>query len=97
MEDRFASFRNATAAALMHGSGATSSDLRQAIASGNAPPELETLVQKIRSRAYTVTDQDLDSLRERYTEDQLFEIVVAAAFGAARDQLAAAHRALEEA
>ena len=44
-----------------------------------------------------VTDQDLDTLRGRYTDDQLFEIVVAAAFGKARDQLAAAHRALEEA
>ena len=97
MEDRFASFRSATAAALLQGSGATPSDLRQAIASGSAPPELMTLVQKIRSRAYTVTDEDLDALRDRYTEDQLFEIIVAAAFGAANDQLAAAHRALEDA
>ena len=32
-----------------------------------------------------------------YDEDQLFEIIVAAAFGAANDQIAAAHRALEEA
>jgi hypothetical protein len=32
-----------------------------------------SLVHKIRSRAYTVTDQDLDALRSRYTEDQLFE------------------------
>ena len=30
-------------------------------------------------------------------EDQLFEIIVAAAFGAANDQIAAAHRALEDA
>ena len=97
MEDRFASFRNATAAALLQGSGSTSSDLRQAIASGSAPPELMTLVQKIRSRAYTVTDQDLDALRNRYTQDQLFEIIVAAAFGAANDQIASAHRALEDA
>ena len=47
-----------------------------------------TLVRKIRSRAYTVTDEDLDALRERYTEDQLFEIIVAAAFGAANKQIA---------
>ena len=97
MEDRFASLRNATAAALLQGSGATPSVLRQAIASGSAPPELMTLVQKIRSRAYTVTDQDLDALRNRYTQDQLFEIIVAAAFGAANDQIAAVHRALEDA
>lgn len=97
MDDRFAVFRNATAAALLRQSGATSAELRQAIAAGDPPPELMALVQKIRSRPYTVTDQDLDALRSRYTEDQLFEIIVAAAFGTARDQVAAAHRALEDA
>jgi alkylhydroperoxidase family enzyme len=97
VDDRFAPLRNATASALLHGSGATPPELRQAIAEGRPPQELLTLVQKIRSRAYTVTDQDLDALRSRYTEEQLFEIVVAAAFGAAQERLAAAHRALEEA
>jgi hypothetical protein len=97
MEDRFASFRNATAAALLHGSGATPTNLREAIADGSAPPELVDLVQKVRSCPYAVTDQDLEALRNRCTEDQLFEIIVAAAFGAANDQIAAAHRALEDA
>jgi hypothetical protein len=97
MDDRFASFRNATAAALLKSPGTTPQELRQAIANGNPPPELTTLVQKIRTRAYTVTDQDVDTLRGRYTEDQLFEIIVSAAFGAASDRLTAAHRALEEA
>jgi alkylhydroperoxidase family enzyme len=97
MEDRFSPFRSATAAALLQGSGATPHDLRQAIASGSAPPELVSLVQKIRSRAYAVTAEDLDALRNRYTEEQLFEIIVAAAFGVATDQISAAHRALEDA
>jgi alkylhydroperoxidase family enzyme len=97
MDDRFASFRRATAAALLDGSGATPADLRQAIARGTPPPELAALVEKVRSRAYTVTDPDVDALRARYTEDQLFEIVVSAAFGAASDRLAAAHKALEDA
>ena len=97
MEDRFAAFRNATAAALLQGPGTTSSAVRQAIASGSAPAELMPLVQKIRWQAFAVTDQDLDALRDRYTEDQLFEIIVAAAFGAASDQIASAQRALEEA
>ena len=44
-----------------------------------------------------MTDADVDALRRQYSEDQLFEIIVAAAFGAASDRLAAAHRALEEA
>jgi alkylhydroperoxidase family enzyme len=97
MDDRFASFRAATAAALLRGPGATPDDLRQAIARGSAPPELMTLVEKIRSRPYAVTDQDLDAVRTTYTEDQLFEIIVAAAFGTAHDQIAAAHRALKDA
>ena len=97
IDDRFASFRNATAAAVLKGAGSTPGELRQAIANGNPPPELATLVQKIRTRAYTVTDQDLDALRSRYTEDQLFEVIVSAVFGTASDRLKAAHRALEEA
>lgn len=97
MDDRYAALRNATAAALLKTHAATTPELRQAVAAGNPPPELMTLVEKIRYRAYTVTDQDLDALRSRYTEDELFEIIVAAAFGAASERLAAAHRALEEA
>jgi alkylhydroperoxidase family enzyme len=95
VNDRFASHREATASALLSGSGATEPDLRQAIARGDGPEELTTLVQKIRSCAYTVTDGDVDVLRSRYSEDQLFEIIVAAAFGAARDRLAAVRRALD--
>jgi hypothetical protein len=97
MEDRFGSFRRATAAALLQGAGATPAGLRQAIADGSASSELTPLVEKIRSRPYAVTDEDLDALRSRYTEDQLFEIVVSAAFGAAQARLDAAHRALKDA
>jgi alkylhydroperoxidase family enzyme len=97
VDDRFAPLRSSTASALLQGPGTTSADLRQAIARGEPPQELTTLVQKIRSRPYSVTDQDVDALRNRYTEDQLFEIIVAASFGAAQERLAAAHRALEDA
>ena len=97
VDDRFAPLRSTTALALLQGSGTTSAELRQAIARGDPPQELASLVQKIRSRPYTVTDQDVDELRNRYTEDQLFEIIVAAAFGAAHERLAGAHRALEDA
>lgn len=95
--DRFARFRMATAAALLDRDGATPPATRRSIASGTSPGDLQALVDKIRSRAYTVTDADVDALRRQYSEDQLFEIIVAAAFGAASDRLAAAHRALEEA
>jgi alkylhydroperoxidase family enzyme len=95
--DRFAPLREATAAALLRSDGATPAALRQAVAAGEPPAALAALVEKIRSRADTVTDRDLDALRGQYTDDQLFEIIVAAAFGAAQERLAAASRALEDA
>jgi hypothetical protein len=93
VNDRFAVLRDATASALLFGPAATPPQLRQAVANGDPPEELSALVRKIRSCAYTVTDADLDALRNRYSQDQLFEIIVAAAFGAARERLAAVRRA----
>jgi len=92
--DRFGRLREATAAALLRGSGATPMELREALAKGSAPPELLALVEKIRNKAYTVTDQDVSALKGRYTEDQLFEIIIVTAFGAAHERLAAARQAL---
>jgi alkylhydroperoxidase family enzyme len=97
MDDRFASLRHATEAAVLGGSGDTPSELRRAVANGEAPPSLSPLVEKIRSRAHTVTDADVDTLRAHYSDDQLFELIVATTFGAAFERLAAALRALEEA
>jgi hypothetical protein len=97
MDDPFARLRNATASALLRGTGTTPPELRQAVASGHPPEPLAAVVQKIRTRAYTVTDEDVEKLKATYSQDQLFEIIIAAAFGAAEERLAAAHRALEEA
>ncbi len=87
----------ATAEAVLRGPGTTPPELRQAVASGEPPEALRGLVEKIRLHAYRVTDEELLALRDRYTEDQLFEVVVAAALGAADTRLRAAMRALEEA
>jgi alkylhydroperoxidase family enzyme len=89
--------QEATARAALHGPGTTSPELRQAVARGEPPEELAGLVDKIRRHAYRVTDDDLAALRARYTEDQIFELVVAAAIGAAETRLRAGIRALEEA
>jgi hypothetical protein len=97
MNDRFRELKEATAAALLRGPGVTPAQLRQACARGEAPDELRALVEKIDRHAYEVTDADLEALRAKYSEDQLFEIIVAAAFGAADRRLAAGLRALEEA
>jgi hypothetical protein len=95
--DRFRELKDATAAALLRGPGASSAELRQACARGEAPEGLRALVEKIERHAYKVTDDDLAALRATYSEDELFEIILAAAFGAADRRLGAGLRALEEA
>jgi hypothetical protein len=97
MPDGFDPFRAATRRAILQPGASTPADLRAAVAAGQPPPELATLVDTIRTRPFAVLDADLDALRERFSEDQLFEIIVAAAFGAAEERLAAARRALAEA
>jgi len=87
----------ATRQAVVDGPGSTDSALRRQVASGQPTSELTILVQKIRDHAYKVTDDDMDALRAHYTEDQLFELMVAAAVGAAEYRLKAALAALEEA
>ena len=71
--------------------------VRRQVALGQAPAELAALVQKIRDHAYRVTDADIDALRARYTEDQLFELIVAAALGAAEHRLQRALALLQDA
>ena len=97
MADDLTALQRATHRAVLESSGYTDAALRQQVAGGEAPPELAPLVDKIRNYAYRVTDADLDALRAKYTEDELFEIIVAAALGAAEYRLARALAAVERA
>ena len=97
MTDKYRTYRDATRNALLTGPGATSQELRAAVAAGNPLPPLTDLVAKIRTRAYSITDADIDALRSAYSDEALFEIILSAAYGTASDQLAAARRALEDA
>jgi alkylhydroperoxidase family enzyme len=81
--------------AVVDGPGSTDAALRRQVASGQPPLELATLVKKIFEHAYTVTDADVDALRHHYGEEQLFELIVAAAVGASEYRLEAALAALE--
>ena len=96
-DDPLDPLREATALAVLRGPGTTSADLRQAVARGEAPDDLGALVEKIRAHAWRVTDEEVAALAGRYSEDQLFEIIVAAALGAADERLRAGLRALEDA
>jgi alkylhydroperoxidase family enzyme len=74
---------------LLHQPGALDPAIRQAAAIGGETPQaLADYVAKVRDHAYTVTDQDVRQLLEAgYSEDQIFELTVATAYGAARLRL----------
>lgn len=97
MRDDLDALKEGTAAAVLKGPGTTSVELRQALARGEPPEDLRVLVEKIRRHAYKVTDEDIAALRARYSEDQVFEMVVATIVGAADERLRAGLRALEDA
>ncbi|UCF38108.1 MAG: hypothetical protein JSU96_04430 [Acidobacteriota bacterium] len=84
MKDNLASARRLLEEAVLESSATTSESLRRAVAAGGVevPAELKPLIEKIRRNAYKVTDGDIDRLKGEYSEDQLFEIIVAAALGA---------------
>jgi hypothetical protein len=92
-----AELQRATERAVLDGPGAVDPAVRRQVASGNPPADLAVLVRKIRDHAYRVTDEDVNALRARYSEDQLFELIVAAALGAAEHRLQAALAVLEDA
>ena len=94
MGEKWASLRRVTVDAALRGAGSTSATLRQALARGEAPEDLKGLVGKIRSQPYRVTDEDLAALRSRYSEDEIFEIVLATTVGVAGEKLDAALAAL---
>lgn len=80
--------------------GHTSSQLRRAVearaatlggrpgAGDSVPDPLAGYVEKVAQRAYTITDADLTALgRAGYSDDELFEVTVSAALGAALARL----------
>jgi hypothetical protein len=72
--------------------------VREAVAKGqDVPKDLEKLVAKIHRHPYKVTDEDVLPLKQKYSEDELFEIIVTASTGAALERYEAGMRALEAA
>jgi len=95
---RHAALRDELTKQVLEGPGHTAPALRAAAARGeDLPEELRELVRKIHQHAYKVTDEDLARLKLRYSEDELFELIVSAAMGASLERLSAGLRALEEA
>jgi hypothetical protein len=58
-------------------------DLRQlAAAAPPPPPSMDAYLGKVRERAYTIADADVDALKDAgLSEDEIFEHTVAVAIG----------------
>jgi alkylhydroperoxidase family enzyme len=98
MNDPHAALRDRVLDSVLRGPGESDPHIRAAAAEGSGvPAELQLLIEKIHRHAYKVTDEDIARLQTKYTDDQLFEIVVSAAVGASRQRLSAGLQALEEA
>jgi alkylhydroperoxidase family enzyme len=65
--------------------GALDPAIRKAVAAGVPVTDaLDPYVDKVRRHAYRIMDADVESLRAAgYSQDQIFELTVAAALGAA--------------
>lgn len=95
---------------LLGSAGESSRDLRRAVfaaarngtaaadAGGLMVPEVRELVEKIDRQPWTVSDDDFARMRRaQYSEDQIFELTVAAAVGAGSRRFEAGLRAIESA
>jgi alkylhydroperoxidase family enzyme len=60
-----------------------------------APPEFAPYLEKVRENAYTVTDEDIQALKDAgYSEDLIFEQTVSVAVAAGLTRLEAGLRVL---
>ncbi len=94
--DRHRPKHEALEAAILNGLGVLSPELRQAAARNDPVPEpFADYVDTIHRHAYRVTDRMVAGLAEAgASDDEVFEISVAAAYGAARERLEAGLRAV---
>ena len=92
----FLELLEATQRAFLGEDGALPRAARQSIVDGGEVPEaLRGFVHRIANDAYRVTDSDFATLRAAgFSDDELFEITIAAALGAGLVRLRAGRRAL---
>jgi hypothetical protein len=89
-------------ASLLGAPGETATSLRQAVfdrvrlGTGEVPENLRSLVEKIADRPWSVSDDDITLLRRSgYSEDHIYELVLAAAAGAGLRRFEAGLSAIE--
>jgi len=89
--------RKAAIARAVDGDGKSAVELRRAaFANKDLPATVSALVDKVVNHAYRITDEDLAAAKQHFSEDEIFELVLCAAYGQADRQLAAARAAIAE-
>ena len=96
MTSRYTDLVVALRAAVFDGSGVVDHATRRAAGTGAAVPEMwAAYVGKVRDASYRITDHDVSALKAAgCTEEEIFEITVAAATGAALQRLDLGLRAM---
>jgi hypothetical protein len=99
MSDQVKKYREAVVARVVNGPGSASVEARQAAFDNRrVDKRVSALIDKVATRAWTVTDDDVDNAKKAgASEDEIFELVVAAALGQATRQLDAALAVLDAA
>jgi alkylhydroperoxidase family enzyme len=88
--------RKAVITRVLDGEGRTPRDQRRAaFANKDVPEPVRELIDKVAKRAHTIVDADIAAAKAAgLTEDQLFELIIAAAIGQASRQYDGALAAL---
>ena len=94
--DRLAELVAALRRGVLDSEAATDRTTRAEAASGSATdPRLADYVRKVHEASYKLTDADIAALREQgFDEEEIFEVTIAAAVGAATRRLDAGLRAV---
>jgi len=84
---------------ILSGEGKSSKQMRlSAFENADIPQPLATLIDKVASHAYQITDSDINTAKSAgFSEDQLFELIICAAVGQASRQYQNGVAALEAA
>ncbi|HVL04585.1 MAG TPA: hypothetical protein VM388_01265 [Acidimicrobiales bacterium] len=83
--DRYAGLVDALGAAVLSSAGVTTPEARAAVAGGGAPSDaLAPFLAKVRDPSSGMAERDIAALRDAgHAEEEIFELTVAAALGAA--------------
>ena len=99
MSDAATRLRAAATTSVLTGAGTTSVERRRAAFDNkNVEEPARALVDKVANTAWKVTDEDVAAAKASgLSEDEIFELTIAAAFGQSTRQLARALTAVEAA